>query len=315
MSGVTLARLIHKVPRHLPPLSQLRAFEAAARRRSFKLAADELAVTPAAISHQVKALEEQLGLALFERRTRQVVPTAAALRLMPVLSESFDRIAEVLAALTSARRAASVTVSTTRAFLTQWLMPRLPAFHARHPNIELRLHADESPVDLAGGEADLAVRYGAGPYPGHDAVELAEDRFAPVCSPMLKLASPRDLRRCPLIHFEWRRPLDDTPDWTRWLHAAGVKGIDTSRGLRFSEEVHAIQAAIAGQGVALLSMTLVRGELERGVLQSPFGPTLDGPRYWLLQHRARQPTAASRSVVQWLLGEAGAQREAGGAKA
>lgn len=295
-------------------MSQLRAFEAAARRRSFKLAADELAVTPAAVSHQVKALEEQLGMALFERRTRQVVPTAAALQLMPVLSESFDRISEVLAAMTSTRRAASVTLSTTRAFLTQWLMPRLPAFHVRHPDIELRLHADESPVDLAGGEADLAVRYGAGPYPGHDAVELAEDRFAPVCSPLLKLASLRDLRRCPLIHFEWRRPLDDTPDWARWLHAAGVTGIDTSRGLRFSEEVHAIQAAIAGQGVALLSMTLVRGELERGLLRSPFGPVLSGPRFWLLQHQARRPTKACMAVAQWLLGEAREQHEPAAAR-
>ncbi|MCM5680030.1 LysR substrate-binding domain-containing protein [Schlegelella sp. S2-27] len=295
--------------RRLPPLSQLRAFEAAARRRSFKLAADELAVTPAAISHQVKALEELLGMALFERRTRQVVPTAAALRLLPVLSESFDRMAEGLAAMSAARRVASVTLSTTRAFLTQWLMPCLPAFHAKHPEIELRLHADESPVDLAAGEADLAVRYGAGPYPGHDAVELAEDRFAPVCSPLLKLESPRDLQRCPLIHFEWRRPVADMPDWNQWLLAAGAKGIDTSRGLRFSEEVHAIQAAIAGQGVALLSTTLVHDELQRGVLRSPFGPMLGGRRFWLLQHRARQPSAACRAVAQWLLGEAKARRK------
>lgn len=295
---------MHTVPRRLPPLSQLRAFEAAARCRSFKLAADELAVTPAAISHHVKALESNLGLPLFERRTRQVLPTPAALRLLPVLSSSFDAMADALTAVQSGRAGAnSVTLSTTRAFLAQWLMPRLAGLKARHPRIELRLHADEAPVDVAAGEADLAVRYGAGPYPGLEAVKLAEDRYVVVCSSQMKLRSRRQLSKCVLIHFDWRQPASDAPDWNRWLHAAGLPGVDATGGLRFSDEVHAIQAAIAGQGVALLSATLVQDELHRGVLRSPFGPALPGSAYWLL--RRRGGSAAARQVARWLMKEAG----------
>ena len=285
-------------------MSQLRAFEAAARRRSFKLAADELAVTPAAISHQVKALESHLGLALFERRTRQVLPTPAALRLLPVLSSSFDAMAEVLAAERGQDTAHRVSLSTTRAFLAQWLMPRLAGLKARHPRIELTLHADETPVDVAAGAADLAVRYGVGPYPGLEAVRLAEDRHVVVCSPQIKLRSRKGLWRHTLIHFGWRKPSPDAPDWQRWAHAAGVPGLDATAGLRFSDEVHAIQAAIAGQGVALLSATLVRHELDRGVLRSPFGPALPGQSYWLL--RRKGSSAAVRQVARWLVAEAAA---------
>ena len=295
------------MPRRLPPLSQLRAFEAAARHRSFKLAADELAVTPAAVSHQVKALESHLGLALFERRTRQVLPTPAALRLLPALSTSFDAMAEALAALHGSRDGAnSVSLSTTRAFLAQWLMPRLARLKERYPRIELRLHADESPVDVAAGEADLAVRYGTGPYAGVETVRLAEDRYVVVCSPQLKLRSRTALSRHTLIHFDWRQQALDAPDWPRWLQAAGLPGPQAARGLRFSDEVHAIQAAIAGQGVALLSAALVRDELDRGVLRSPFGPALPGPSYWLL--RRKGSSAAVRQVARWLVEEAAALR-------
>lgn len=294
-------------PRRLPPLSQLRAFEAAARLGSFKRAAQELSVTPAAISHQVKALEEQLGLALFERRTRQVVLTPPGRQLLPALSAGFDTMAEAVAALRAQRQAASVTLSTTRAFMAQWLLPRLAAFRARHPRIELYLHADEAPVDVAAGEADLAIRYGTGPYPGLEATRLLEDRYRGVCSPQLKIRARRQLPQCTLIHFEWQRPWPDAPDWARWHREAGVPS-GTSRGLRFSEEVHAIQAAIAGQGVALLSDVLVQEELRRGVLRVPFGPALPGPGYWLLQRPGAGP--AARQVARWLMREAARQRVA-----
>ena len=295
------------MPRRLPPLSQLRAFEAAARRRSFKLAADELAVTPAAVSHQVKALESHLGVVLFERLTRQVIPTPTALRLLPPLSSSFDAMAEALAAVQGRGDASnSVTLSTTRAFMAQWLMPRLNGLKARHPRIRLTLHADEAPVDVMAGEADLAVRYGDGPYPGVEAVRLAEDRYVVVCSPQLRIRSRKDLLRHTLIHFDWRQPTAETPGWHRWLQAAGLSGADADGGLRFSDEVHAIQAAIAGQGVALLSAALVRDELERGVLRSPFGPALQGHSYWLL--RRKDGSAAARHVARWLMAQAASLR-------
>lgn len=286
--------------RRLPPLSQLRAFEAAARHRSFKLAAEELAVTAAAISHQIRQLEERLGLALFERRTRHVVPTAPARSLYPVLRESFDAFAEAIAALTPSHTSSEVTLSVTPAFAAQWLLPRLPDFQRAHPGIGLRLHASDATVDLAHGGADLAVRYGHGPYPGHETLLLASDRFVPVASPRLGLRTPVDLSAHRLIHFQWHRDSDDLPTWPSWLRKARHRHPDARGGLRFSEESHAIQAAIAGQGVALLSQVLVRGELERGVLVAPFGPQLPAPDWHLLRHGASAASAAQAAVWEWL---------------
>lgn len=284
--------------RRLPPLSQLRAFEAAARHRSFKLAAAELAVTAAAISHQIRQLETQLGLALFERRTRQVELTAAAQSLYPVLRNGFDAFAEAVAAL-APPRAQSVTLAVTPAFAAHWLLPRLPQFQQRHPRIELRILASTSTVDIAGGGADLAVRYGGRADPDLEATELAGDRFVPVASPRLPLRAHGDLSTQRLIHFDWHRPGADRPTWPRWLREAGLRHGDARGGLRFSEESHAIQAAIAGHGVALLSRTLVQDELDRGVLVAPFGPELPGPD-WRLLRRRDAAGAAQRAVWDWL---------------
>lgn len=291
--------------RRLPPLSQLRAFEAAARHRSFKEAANELSVTPAAVSHQIRDLEAWLGSPLFERRTRQVVPTRQAQLLYPVLREGFDAFAQAIGAIAALPGDSVVTLSATPAFVTQWLLPRLPRFNERHPGIELQIHAGDEPVDLARGAADLAIRYGNGPYPEHEAIELAADRFVPVASPTLALREPADLASHRLIHFEWKRARAGLPAWPAWLRKAGLGHVDASRGLRFSEEVHAIQAAIAGQGVALLSLTLLRQEMLRGVLVSPFGPALPGPRYHLLRHERRHARDADDAVRQWILEEFG----------
>ena len=285
--------------RRLPPLSQLRAFEAAARHRSFKLAAQELAVTATAISHQIRLLEERLGVPLFERRTRHVVPTAAARSLYPVLREGFDAFAEALAQLTPGRTTA-VTLAVTPAFASQWLLPRLPQLRTQHPDIELRILAGDAVVDLAHGGADVAVRYGGGPYPDHDACVLAHDVFLPVASPNLALRDPAQLARHRLIHFDWHRDNGERPSWPRWLKQAGLDHDDAQRGLRFSEESHAIQAAIAGHGVALLSSTLVQGELERGVLTAPFGPHLPAPTWQLLRYRATRRPAEQQAVWEWL---------------
>ncbi|RCV90188.1 LysR substrate-binding domain-containing protein [Billgrantia montanilacus] len=283
------------------PLSQLRAFEAAARHRSFKQAAEELAVTPAAISHQVRELEALLGVALFERRIRQVVPTAEAEHLFPVLRRGFDSFAEALEALREQGNGGSVTLSCTPAFASQWLLPRLADFHARHPDIDLRIHASEAPLDLSRG-ASLAIRYGMGPYPEHEAEVLANDTFALVASPQLGLAVYEDLKRVRHIDFDWYSPSLGLPSWQHWCQAAGGTAADLGASLTFSEESHAIQAAIAGQGVALLSQTLVKAELERGILQVPFGPRLPGLRYHLIRHSRFAGHAALERVAEWLRG-------------
>ncbi len=287
------------VNRRMLPLSQLRAFEAAARHRSFKRAAEELAVTPAAISHQVRELEALLGVALFERRVRQVVLTPAARRLFPVLQRGFDAFGEALAGLREQGDGDSITLSCTPAFASQWLLPRLAGFYALCPGTDLRIHASEVPLDLS-RSASLAIRYGMGPYPEHQAEVLAEDAFALVSSPRLGLAGYRDLKAVRHIVFDWYCPTLGLPSWQHWCEAAGVAYADLGTSLSFSDESHAIQAAIAGQGVALLSLTLVKAELERGVLQVPFGPHLPGLRFQLVRHRRFAGHAALEQVAAWL---------------
>jgi LysR family transcriptional regulator, glycine cleavage system transcriptional activator len=296
--------------RRLPPLPALRAFEAAARHASFKQAANELAVTPTAISHQIRSLEEQVGLRLFERRTRQVVLTEAGRLLYPVLRDGFDAFAAMLERLNQAKNRATVTISATTAFTARWLVPRVSGFQALHPDIDLRLHASDATVDLKSNAADIAIRYGRGPYPGLRGKVMFADHFAPVVHPGLDVATPNDLGRSALIHFEWRREYPANPTWARWFQAAGLDGNVPSAQLRFSDESHAIQAAVAGQGVALLSLLLVRDELLAGHLVQPFGPIVEGMTYHLLT-ADRSTSHAVAAALAWLRKEAEAVHDGG----
>ncbi|UHQ23127.1 transcriptional regulator GcvA [Lysobacter sp. 5GHs7-4] len=289
--------------RRLPPLGALRAFEAAARLSSFKRAADELAVTPTAISHQIRLLEDQLGVRLFERRTRQVALTAHAQRLYPVLREGFDAFAAAVAAIGASRARRAITLSATVSFTAKWLVPRVAAFRAAYPEFDLRLHASDDPVDLLAGVADAAIRYGQGPYPGLVCLPLIEDRFAPVCSPRLNLRTPEDLRALPLLHVEWRHPAARTPSWRGWCERAGLDAVAVDAGLRFTDDSHAIQAAIAGQGVALLSLSLIADDLASGLLVQPIGPTLEGYRHNLVYADTGPPAAEVAALRDWLLAQ------------
>ena len=294
--------------RRLPPLSALRAFEAAARLRSFKRAAQELSVTPTAISHQVRALEEHIGLRLFERQTRRVALTAAAERLFPVLRDGFDAFAAAVEALRAPPQRRALTLSATLSFTAKWLVPRMASFRQACPDLDLRLHASDDPVDLHAGLADAAIRYGRGPFPGLEAEPLIENRFAPVCSPRLSLRQPRDLHEHMLLHSEWRHPTADTPTWRLWRERAGLAelaGLDVDAGLRFTDESHAIQAAIAGHGVALLSLALVADDLASGALMQPFGPALDGYPHWFVRAPGVEP-AGLAALRDWLRAQAAA---------
>lgn len=289
--------------RRLPPLSSLRAFEAAARHGSFKQAAAELAVTPTAISHQIRSLEDHSGLTLFDRRTRQVVLTAAGAELYPVLRDGFDAFVDVLTRLTKPAERAQVRISATIAFTAKWLVPRVANFQLLHPEVDLQLHASDEPVDLRSGGTDLAIRYGTGHYPGLEAQLLFADEFAPVANPMLGVSSPQDLVCVPLIEFEWRRRHPHNPTWACWFTAAGLADSPGQARLRFSDESHAIQAAVAAQGVALVSLPLVHDDLSAGRLVRLFGPTLPGYAHHLL----KRPDSASTPVdaaANWLLSEA-----------
>jgi len=281
------------------PLGALRAFEAAARLESFRQAADELGVTPTAISHRIRELEETLGLKLFDRQVRRVSLTLSGKRLFPVLRDGFDAFAEALLGLKPDNGEAAVTVSALVAFAARRLLPRIAEFRRAHPDLQLRLHASDDPVDLRSGAADLAIRYGYGPFPGLVAEPLFVESFAPVCSPNLHLAMPGDLRGQTLLHAEWRHPAADTPTWARWAQAAGLPDLDTTPRLAFTDDSQAIQAAVAGQGVAMASLGLVQDELASGLLVQPFGPVIPGRPYHLL----RLPTASSAvmAVHDWLL--------------
>ena len=289
--------------RRLPPLSALRAFEAAARHGSFKQAAQELSVTPTAISHQIRALEEHAGLTLFERRDRKVVLTDPGAQLYPVLRDGFDAFAAAMERLTRRRSRAQVTISATIAFTARWLVPRVTAFRTLYPQIDLQLLASDDVVDLDTAGVDIAIRYGAGPYPGFDVVSMLADRFAPVSNPMLKVESPAELVQRPLIEFQWRRRHPENPTWARWFAAAGLAEPEEPPQLRFSDESHAIQAAVAGQGVALVSLALVKDELAAGQLIQPSGPSIPGFRHHLLT-REGETNAAVTTVADWLLSEA-----------
>lgn len=285
--------------RRLLPLGALRAFEAAARHLSFKTAADELAVTPTAISHQLRLLEDSIGRRLFERHIRRVTLTPAGEALYPVLRDGFDSFASAIERLRAGPQRRRLTLSATPAFVAKWLLPRLGDWQARHPGIDLHLHASEAPVDFAAGSADAAIRYGRGDWAGLRSELLLSSLFAPVASPRLKLRKPADLKKQTLLHFDWRQRRRDTPTWKRWADEADVD-LDVAGGLRFSDESHAIQAAIAGQGVALLGLPLVAAELSSGALVQPFGPVLPGHGYHLVcpPERAQQPEIIALQI--WL---------------
>jgi len=291
--------------RRLPPLSALRAFEAAARHGSFKRAASELAVTPTAISHQIRSLEQHTGLQLFSRQVRQVRLTDEGAQLYPVLQEGFDAFEAVIERLTRVNSRHRVTISATHAFTAKWLVPRLASFHGLHPNIDLQLHASDEAVDMANHEFDIALRYGRGPFPGLTAEVMFTDDYAPVVNPITSVTSVAALQSIPLIHFDWKRVDPNNPTWEKWFAEAGLAWNPSIGQLRYSDEVHAIQAAVAGKGIALLSLALVAEELAAGHLIQPFGPAIAGHSYHLVMRSDQSLSAGARAVANWLRSAAG----------
>ena len=237
----------------LPPLSSLRAFEAAARRASFKAAAEELVVTPTAISHQIRQLEAHLGFRVLNRTPRAVTLTLPGKALYEATAAGFGEIERVVARLRMHTGATVITLSSTIAFLSHWLVPRMEALRRAAPSIDLRLHTSNVVEDLRPGSIETAIRYGNGPFPGVVSVVLCTDQLTPVCSPALGLSNLDDLRGATLIHIDGRNRPSPTPDWSRWCAKAGVTGLETDAGPRFSDSMLAVQAAIAGQGAVIAS--------------------------------------------------------------
>ena len=287
---------------HLPPLASLRAFEAAARHCSAKLAANELSVTPTAISHQVRQLEESLGTALFLRQPRQLVLTPQGRELQAVLSESFNAMAQAVARLRGPPARTVVTLSTMPAVAARWLLPRVGTLRASQPRIDLHIHASQEAVPLDGVSADIAIRYGSGKWPGLVAEKLFDNVFAPACSPVLKLRRRSDLTKHTLLHFASPRSKSSPGGWDAWQAQAQVPGLDTSVGPVFSDETHTVSAALHGQGVALMSLALIADELRAGNLVQPFGPELPGLPFHLVCPEARRSEPAIAAVFDWVKG-------------
>jgi len=263
------------VSRRLPPLNALRAFEAAARHLSFTRAAEELHVTPAAVSQQVKALEDWAGTPLFRRLTRALRLTDAGQTVLPPLQDGFDKLAEAGRLLREREDERVLTVSVPPSFGAKWLVPRLDRFHRDHPDYDLRIDATDRRVDFREENVDVALRYGRGNYPGLVSECLLDEFAIPVCSPALvegahPIRMPGDLRHHTLLHVQWMMESEAAPNWRMWLRAAGVEDVPAERGPRFSLESMAVQAAIEGQGVALVSAALVAADLAQGRLVQPF---------------------------------------------
>ncbi|RVU38502.1 transcriptional regulator GcvA [Hwanghaeella grinnelliae] len=260
----------------LPPLNSLRAFEAAARHLSFTKAAQELHVTPAAVSQQIRQLEAFYGIPLFRRTTRTLILTEAAQMALPDVKEGFDRLMEANRRLRSDRHGNLLTVSSSPSMGERWLLPRLERFRAQYPDIDIRIDTTDRLADFVNDRVDIAIRYGRGNYDGLESDILMQDVAYPVCSPTLldgdkPLKEPNDLRHHTLLHPEWRQERDAQPSWQMWLRAAGVTGIDVTRGLRFSSDTMLAHAAADGLGVALALSSMVQRELADGKLVRPFG--------------------------------------------
>ncbi len=292
------------MPRRLPPLNALRAFEAAARHLSFTRAAEELHVTQAAISHQVKALEEHLGRKLFRRLNRALLLTDDGQAYLPSVSRAFTLLNDATDNLLTKQAPGPLTVSALPSFAARWLVPRLGRFRQIRPDIDLRIDPSADLSDFAGGDVDVGIRYGRGKYPGMRADWLMTEDIFPVCSPSLlegphPLHDPADLEHQVLLHD------DGHGDWRTWLLAAGADRVDPTRGPIFTDSSMLIQAAMAAQGVALARGVLAADELAAGRLVRPF--TLSLPTeyaYYLVcpVNTAEHPKIAA--FRDWLLGEA-----------
>jgi LysR family glycine cleavage system transcriptional activator len=310
-----------------PPLNALRAFEAAARHASFKLAAKELHVTPGAVSHQVKLLEDHLGVQLFRRLTRALELTTEAHAMLPKVREGLDALHAAVERVRAREDMCSLTVVSPPNFAARWLVPRLSSFTAAHPNVELHIASRQSMVDTRGESAPLVseadtradspvamVRFGSGQYPGSHVDEVFSAVYVPVCSPKLlkgehPLRRPEDLRFHTLLHDDTVIEEGARPSWTDWLQSVGVTDIDATRGPHFSDAALALDAAIEGMGVTLAIKPLLTTEIQAKRLVVPFDIWAStGYAYYLVTPEAKSENRALAAFREWLLDEAKAER-------
>jgi LysR family glycine cleavage system transcriptional activator len=290
------------------PLNALRAFETSARHLSFVRAADELFVTPAAISHQVKRLETYLGVRLFRRLPNGLLLTEAAQRLLADLVEVFRQLDAAVGRIRESRTRGVITLSVAPMFAVKWLLPRLHSFGARHPDIDVLLSSSTEVVDLQRNGFDAAVRVGRGRYAGLETVKLFDETVTPLCSPHLlrgaPLRKPDDLQRFVLLHDDSMKHDSRTPTWTTWLQAAGAMQVKATRGPHFNQPDHALQAAIDGAGIALGWRYLAADDIAAGRLVQPFKLELPlrSAFYFVTPSAAAKPPKVD-ALREWIVSE------------
>ena len=298
---------MHKLPR----LNAIRAFETAGRHLSFSKAAGELNVSAAAVSQQIRNLEEFIGVPLFRRLTRAVILTDAGQEAMPLLSDGFDRLAAGIEKIRAHESGGTLTVSAAPSFAAKWLVQRLPRFQAQFPDIQVRLDPSLNLVDFARENVDIAIRFGDSNHQGLCSDLLIEEHTIAVCSPDLlrgphPLKTPYDLRHHNLLHCDWGYRDRVQPDWTMWLRLAGVDDINATRGPIFTADALAVEAAIDGQGVALTNRTIVAGDIARGRLVSPFLLSLSSDfGFYLVCPESTAELAKNTAFREWILSEMG----------
>ena len=287
---------------HLP-LNALRAFEAAARHLSFTRAAIELNVTQAAVSHQVKQLEQRLGVTLFRRLPRGLMITEEGLALLPTLKESFDRMADMLERFEGGHMREVLTLGAVGTFAIGWLLPRLADFRARHPFVDVRLSTNNNRVDIAAEGLDYAIRFGNGAWHDTHAESLFEAPLSALCVPAIaaRLKSPEDVKRETLLR-SYR-----ADEWPGWFDAAGTPAPPIS-GPVFDSSVLMVETALQGAGVALAPPLMFSRHLSSGALEQPFPVYVSKGSYWLTRLKSRDPTPAMKAFSDWMAGMAAEMR-------
>ena len=299
----------------LPSLDFLRGFEAAARTLSFTKAAEELLLTQSAVSRQIKTLEDHLGCSLFTRKIRSLALTEEGVVLQAAVTETLDRLQGVVDQLGRSRRSRQVTVTCTSGFASLWLIPRLPGFTAAHADVEVRITVSTALADLVRDRIDVAIRFCPPDSVPQGTPRLFGEETVPVCSPRLledpvrPLTTPGDLLHHVLLHYEVRGFRGSFMDWETWLTALGLGALRPAGMLTFNQSDQPIQAALAGQGVALAQQHLVEGLIREGRLVTPFGPGIAGKRAFFVVTAPptpgrKEPSEHVRSFADWLLEEA-----------
>ena len=299
--------------KQLPPLNSIRAFETTARLLSFTKASEELNVTAGAVSQQVKALEEYLGVLLFHRKNRGITLTQEAIISLPQLADGFGKLFEGIESIRNHQTNKPLTITLPPTFASRWLMPRLIRFQTLHPEIDVRIDASYKIVDLINDDIDAAIRFGTGNYPNLHSDFLFAQKVIPVCSPELlkrgaKLEDPEDLKNFTLLHCDYfLKPSSQAqPDWNMWLAIvnADMNAIDTNRGLHFAQHDLMVQAAIDGQGIGLIASISAQQALKDGRLVQPFQSYIPlDDSYYFLYPKNKSNISRIQAFRTWLLDE------------